>query len=130
MRQNIRESYERGNATAEFVMVVSLVILLFAGVLQLAFILHTRNMLQDAVSSGARYGTLLDRSHGEGAVRAQELIQQTLPDNYASDVSFEETTVDGVRMLKVTARTPLPIIGSFGISDVITVSGHAIIQSQ
>lgn len=123
-----RELSETGNATAEFVMVISLVILLFAGILQLAFILHTRNMLQDAVSAGARYGTLLDRRYEDGVARAQELGEQNLPDGYASKVSSSVTEVQGIPMLQVTAQAPLPLIGPFGLPDTLKVSGHAIIQ--
>ncbi|MDO4917597.1 MAG: pilus assembly protein, partial [Rothia sp. (in: high G+C Gram-positive bacteria)] len=56
---------ERGNAPAEFVMVMALVMLLFGVVLQVSFALYARNILIDAASSGARYGTLLDRSYSD-----------------------------------------------------------------
>nr|WP_273544746.1 TadE family protein [Arthrobacter jiangjiafuii] len=116
---------EAGSAVVDFVMVGALLTLLFLSIIQLALVLHIRNTLIDAAASGARYGTLADRSPGDGAERTEELIRIALNDSLAEDVAFEETTLDGARMLKITVRAPLPVIGLLGPSDGLEVTGHA-----
>lgn len=121
-------SAEAGNATTEFVMVIGLVVLLFAGVLQVAFVLYTRNMMVDAAASGARYGTLLDRSYEDGAVRTRQLLDDNLPVGGTTEVSYQVVNHSGVQMLEMRVNAPLPIIGPFGVPHTLTVSGHAALQ--
>ncbi|MCC9176109.1 pilus assembly protein [Arthrobacter sp. zg-Y750] len=106
-------------------MVGALVSLMFMAVIQLALVLHVRNTLIDAAASGARYGALADRSPADGAERTSGLIEGALGGEYAADVRSSETVVDGVRMLEITVRAPLPVIGLIGPQDGIEVSGHA-----
>jgi hypothetical protein len=110
----------------DFVMVGALVTLLFLSILQLALVLHVRNTLIDAAASGARYGTLADRTPADGAERTAELIRVALNDAWAEDVSYAETTEGGVRMLRVTVRAPLPVLGFLGPSGGLEVSGHGV----
>ena len=105
-------------------MVGALLTLLFISIVQLALVLHVRNTLIDAAASGARYGTLADRTPADGAERTAELIRLALNDSLAEDVSFQETTSDGVRMLQITVRAPLPVIGFIGPSNGMEVTGH------
>ena len=51
---------ERGSAVADFVMVAGLVSFLFVGLLQLGFVLHTRNTLIASAAEGARLGARAD----------------------------------------------------------------------
>ncbi|WP_237704731.1 TadE/TadG family type IV pilus assembly protein [Nesterenkonia sp. F] len=62
---------ERGAATAEFTMVAALLALLFVLTLQLAVLVHVRNTLIDAASTGARFGALDDRSAEDGVARTE-----------------------------------------------------------
>lgn len=107
-------------------MVGALLTLLFMSIVQLALVLHVRNTLIDAAASGARYGTLADRTPADGAERTADLIRMALNDSLAEDVTFEETMVGGVRMLQVTVRAPLPVIGFLGPSDGLEVTGHGL----
>ena len=56
-------------------MVAGLSAILFALTLQLVFALHVRNVLIDAASHGARYGTLADRGPADAQERTRELIE-------------------------------------------------------
>ena len=115
---------EEGSAVVDFVMVGALLTLLFMSIVQLALVLHVRNTLIDAAASGARYGTLADRTPSDGADRTAELIRLALNDSLAEDVSFQETTRGGVRMLQITVRAPLPVIGFLGPGGGLEVTGH------
>ena len=106
-------------------MVGALAGLMFMAVIQLALALHVRNTLIDAASTGARYGTLADRSPEDGVERTAALIGTTLGDEYAGDVSSREQTVNGSRLLEITVRAPLPVIGLIGPGNGIEVKGHA-----
>ncbi|WP_370646972.1 TadE/TadG family type IV pilus assembly protein [Arthrobacter sp. zg-Y844] len=116
---------ERGSAVVDFVMVGALVSLVFMAVVQLALVLHVRNTLIDAAATGARYGTLADRTPADGAARTAALIGSSLGEEYAGDVAYSEQTVDGARLLEITVRAPLPVIGFVGPGDGIEVKGHA-----
>ncbi|MER1995641.1 MAG: TadE family protein [Arthrobacter sp.] len=94
-------------------------------VIQLALILHVRNTLIDAASSGARYGTLADRTPGDGVERTRQLISGSLSSGYARDISHTRAAGDGRSMLEVRVRAPLPVIGLLGPRGGIEVTGHA-----
>ena len=112
----------------DFVLVGALVSLMFLAVIQLALVLHVRNTLIDAAAAGARYGTLSDRSPEDGVERTSTLIEGTLGRRYALDVSSAEETVQDPRMLEITVRAPLPVIGLIGPRDGIEVTGHAALR--
>lgn len=119
---------DRGNVTAEFVMVSMLVLMLFGVVLQISFALYTHNILIDAASSGARYGTLLDRTSSDGVTRTEQIIQNSLPDIYRTSVSSSVVNAEGTQALEITVEATLPVVGPFGFDQGMEVSGHAIIQ--
>ena len=117
---------DAGSAVVDFVLVGALLTLLFMSIIQLALVLHVRNTLIDAAASGARYGTLADRTPADGAERTADLIRVALNDSLAEDVSYAETTHGGVRMLQITVRAPLPVVGLLGPSGGLEVTGHGV----
>ena len=121
-------SGERGSAVVDFVLVGALLTLFFLGIIQLALVLHVRNTLIDAAASGARYGTLADRSAADARERTTQLIGVALTPEFARDVSTAEISYGGVRTLEVTVRSPLPVIGLIGPRELLEVKGHAAIQ--
>ncbi|MEB7505739.1 TadE family protein [Arthrobacter koreensis] len=118
-------AHEDGSAVVDFVLVGALLTLLVMAVVQLALILHVRNTLTDAAASGARYGTLADRSPEDGVERARELISGTLSSGFAQDVTYSRVGGDGGSMLQIQVRAPLPVIGLIGPTGGIEVRGHA-----
>ena len=118
---------QRGSAVAEFVMVSAVLMLLFMACLQIGFALHVRNTVQDASSTGARYGALRDRTPQDGAERTREILSASLPQRYAQDVRASVTSDGAQRVLQITVATPLPVLGPWGPAQGIEVSGHAIL---
>lgn len=112
----------------DFVLVGGLLTLFFLAIVQLTLVLHVRNTLTDAAASGARYGTLADRSAVDARERTAQLIGVALNTEFAQDVTTSEATFQGVRTLEVTVRAPLPVIGLIGPRAVLEVKGHAAIQ--
>jgi Flp pilus assembly protein TadG len=118
---------ERGAAVVDFVLVGALLTMFFVSIIQLALILHVRNTLIDAAASGARYGTLADRSADDARRRTGELIGTALNADFARDIETREVTFQGLRTLEVTVRAPLPVIGLIGPREGLEVTGHAAI---
>jgi hypothetical protein len=58
------------------------------------------------------------------------LITATLSDSFARDVTAREQVVAGVRVVEVTVRAPLPVIGPVGPAERLTVSGRAFSERQ
>ena len=116
---------ESGSAVAEFVMVSALLTMLFISVLQLALVLHVRNTLMDAAASGARFGTLADRSPAEGVQRTRELIAGSLGAGLSQDVEFRDITIGDQPGLRITVSAPFPLLGYFAVGGHLNVSGEA-----
>ncbi|WP_051478651.1 TadE/TadG family type IV pilus assembly protein [Arthrobacter sp. H5] len=122
-----RRGNESGSAVVDFALVGALLTVVFIAIIQLALVLHVRNSLIDAASSGARYGTLADRTPGDAAARTSSLISGSLNSGFAQDITVGTTNVDGIELLRVTVRAPLPVIGLIGPGGAMEVSGHAVL---
>ncbi|WP_416416978.1 TadE family protein [Paenarthrobacter aromaticivorans] len=109
----------------DFVMIGALLTLLFMAIVQLTLVLHVRNTIVDAAASGARYGTLADRTATDAEARTSELIETALNGDFAADVTTAERNLDGIRALEVTVRAPMPVVGLIGPRGVMEVTGHA-----
>lgn len=111
----------------DFVLVSALVTVLFLAVIQLALLLHVRNTLADAASSAARYGALADRTAADARERAAMLLDASLGSGYAQDVQAAVTSVGGVQTMTVRVVAPMPLLGLFGPSRTLEMSGHAVV---
>lgn len=121
---------DEGAAVVDFVLIGGLIVVIALGIVQLTLGLHVRNTLVDSASAGARYGALEGRSAGDAVRRTRELVGGSLTDGYASDVSARRVVVDGVEMVEVEIRAPLPVIGLIGPAGRMTVTGHAIAEDD
>ncbi len=119
---------QTGSAVVDFVLVGALLTVLFLAIIQLTLVLHVRNTVVDAAASGARYGTLGDRNAADAKDRTEQLITGALNADYARSVTVTEEVYLGVRTLKVTVRSPLPVLGLIGPGSTLEVSGHAALQ--
>ena len=128
----MRATGERGNSTVEFVLVSVLVVALFLLVLQVAFTLHTRNLLVASAQEGARYGANADRGPADAAARTREVVADAFSPTLAGRMSYDadEVAVGGRAAMRVTVTGPVPIVflpaGPFSI----TVRGHALEEAR
>lgn len=109
-------------------MVAALVLILVMGVIQIAIAVHVRSLLIDSAAEGARRAALTGNSVDDGTARARELITADLNASYAKDVTGQRTVVDGLDVIEVTVRAPLPVIGLLGPAGTIEVHGHALVE--
>ena len=121
---------ESGSAVADFAMVSGLLSLMFLAVFQLGLALHIRNTLISCASEGARYGARANATPQDGVARAGQLVRASLTDRYAHDITATTTTVNGVQVLQVRIRAPLPILGPLGPDRVLSVQARAFSESQ
>src|SRR3954462_2353878 len=101
---------DRGSAAVDFVLVGSLVTLLFLGVVQLGIDYHVRNVMAACVAEGARYGANADVADpNAGAEHANELIRESLGSSFAHATAVRaDDLVDGAPVIAVTATARLP----------------------
>ncbi len=112
-------------------MVSGLVVVFFLAAFQLGFTLYVRNTLIAHAAEGARYGARADATPADGVDRARTMIRASLRDSYAQDVTAQRTTTDGgAAVVQVRVSAPLPVVGPWGPSGQLTVSGRAYAEDQ
>ena len=101
---------------------------LFLGVMQLGFVLHTRNVLVAAAQEGARYGANADRGPADAAARARAVVGDALSPGIAAslDPEAQVVVVDGLPVMEVTLSGPLPLFFLPAGPLRLSVSGHAL----
>jgi Flp pilus assembly protein TadG len=122
----LRGRTQRGAAVVDFVLVMTLLVPLVLGILQVGLVLHVRNTLTAAASEGARLAGTHDREPADGAARTRALITGSLSGRYASDVIATRTDLGGYLGVEVVVRASVPALGLLGPSVELTVSGHAV----
>jgi Flp pilus assembly protein TadG len=125
-RTDRRVRRERGAAVVDFVLVVVVLVPLFLAIMQVALVLHVRNSLVAAASEGARYAATVDRGPEDGAQRTRELIESSLANRFADDVTASQTQVDGYPGVVVDVNAKVPTLGLWGPAITLHVSGHAV----
>lgn len=120
-------SRDSGAAVVDFVLVGALVTVIFVAMLQLALVLHVRNTMADAASSAARYGALGDRTAEDARARAILLMDGALGPSYVQDVTVSVKNQGGLDLLEVSINAPLPLLGLFGPTRSLEMTGHAVI---
>ncbi|MDT3438981.1 pilus assembly protein [Pseudofrankia sp. BMG5.37] len=112
----------------EFVMVSTLLLFLFLGIIQVGLVLHVRNTLAANAAEGARHGANLGVDPTDGGPYAQRLIAGSIPGR--SDTTCTGAQIDGpggVPLVQVTCevRVPLSLL-PFGGGVTVHVTGHAV----
>jgi hypothetical protein len=117
---------ERGSAVVDFVLVSTILVPLFLGILQIGLFLYVRNTVTAAASEGAHYAAVLNRGPADGEARTRELISGVVTDGLIDSVDAEETDIDGQPGVEVTVHAHMPPLGLWGPGIEFTVQGHAV----
>ena len=121
---------DRGAAVSEFAMLAGLVSLIMLAAAQLALALHLHNTATAHVIEGARHGARADSSPAQGAERARQLLEDSLPGTGGVSVSASRVSVAGMEVVEVSASLSLPVFGPFGPAEAMTVTGQAYAEDQ
>ncbi len=116
---------DHGSAAVEFVLVAPLVMLLLAGILQIALAMHVRATLTSAAAEGARAASLAGADPQAGVTRARSLVEQTLAASVVRDVTATAGTAGAVDVMIVRIEADLPLVGLLGPAA-LTVEGRAL----
>ena len=128
MRRTDGGRHDRGAATVDFVLVGTLVTLLFLAVLQLGIDFYVRNVLAACLADGARYGANADvGSPAAGAAKANQEIRRALGSAYATAEPAPSVDVAGATVFRLTARARLPLLAWFlPAGPAVDASGEAL----
>lgn len=124
---------DRGSAPVDFVLVGSLVIVMFLALLQLGIDYHVRNVLAACAAEGARYGANADVASADaGAAKANDLIAQSVGSAYATAVAApQQDEVDGAPVVTVEVTARLPLLAWFlPVGPTVHAVGHALLEHR
>jgi Flp pilus assembly protein TadG len=121
-----RRRSAHGAAIVDFVLVLTILVPLFLGVLQVGLVLMVRNTLASAAAEGARHAAALDRDLADGEARTRAQIDGALPGRFADDVHATTVAIEGQPAVRVTVRATVPALGLGGPGVEISVQGHAV----
>jgi hypothetical protein len=124
---------DRGSAPVDFVLVGSLVTLLFMALLQLGVDFYVRNVLAACVADGARYGANADIANASaGAAQANEEIRHALGSSYATAYAAPRQPTDhGVPVVTVDVRVRLPLLAWFlPVGPTARATGQALMEPR
>ncbi len=107
-------------------LVLAVLLPLFAGIVQVALVLHVRNTLTSAASEGARHAATYDHDLADGEQRTRDEIGRALAARFAEEVRIEEHVVEGRPGVRVTVEATVPAFGLGGPSVSLRVRGHAV----
>lgn len=113
----------------EFVLVGTLLLFLFLGVVQVGMVLHVRNVLTADAAEGARHAASLGVPDTAGGPYAEALIRSSVPGaaRQLRCVGGRATGDGGVPLARVTCggRIVLSVL-PLGLSVPLSVSGRAV----
>ncbi|MDO5721439.1 MAG: ABC transporter [Actinomycetaceae bacterium] len=116
---------EAGSQVVSHVLVQVMVVIVLLGLLQLAYVLHIRNLTLDAASEGARRAALAGATLDEGEQRARDLIEASLGKARIGEVKATEVQVEGVTQVTLTINTSLPVLGPWGLPRSMEIKARA-----
>lgn len=101
-----------------------LLLFLFALVVQVGLLLHTRTLLVAAAAEGARYGADADRTDDDGAVRALEVVHASLPGAVDATARAVPRSTPDLVDIEVTGTLPVALLPVRSVH--LTVHAHAV----
>jgi Flp pilus assembly protein TadG len=125
LRRRRRRS-DVGSAIVDFALVSVVLVPLFFGILQLALIWHVKTTLTSAASEGARYGAAYNRTTADGQRRTGQVIDETFGTDFRDQVTASDSTVSGQPGVEVDVSAQVPVLGFWGPTITVEVSGHAV----
>lgn len=117
---------ESGAAVVDFVLVMLLVVPLVLGIMQVALVMHVRNVTTAAAAEGARTQAALDAAPGAGEERTRSQVETGVGDRFVRSITVTPATVAGSPGVEVTVVSEVPPLGLLGPGMTVTVTGHAV----
>lgn len=109
-------------------MVMTILIPLVLGIIQVGLVLHVRNTVTAAASDGARAGSTLGAGPSDATLRTRHLISDAVDARYATDVTAAVQNGAAGPTMVVRVRAQVPPLGLFGPGVPIDVTGRSIME--
>lgn len=128
--RDTRDASDAGAAPVDFVLVGSLLTLLFLAILQVGVDFYVRNLLAASAADGARYAANADVADpAAAATRTGELIRGALGGHLAARATARGVAVDGQPTVEVDVTARLPLLAWFlPAGPTVHVTGHALVE--
>ena len=129
----------RGQALAEFALVLPLVLLFIAGIIEMGRAWNIKQAVTDAAREGARYSVVQDpaiTTEDDVKTKIQERLALASIDTSTSTITFAGTFHGSGGEMTVTVSTPYQmgligaLLGWAGAPSVVTVSTEATMRSE
>lgn len=114
----------------DFVLVSSLLSVVFVALLQVGLALYVRNTLVACAAEGARLGARADSTPAAGVARTRELVAASVSAGFAQRVTATTTRSNGVEVVTVEVVASMPVVGLLGPSGGFHVTGRAFLERQ
>ena len=102
------------------------VVPLVLGIMQVALVMHVRNVTTAAAAEGARAQAVLDAAAGTGEERTRTQIAAGIGERFVRTVTVTPTIVAGSPGVEVTVVSEVPALGLLGPGMTVEVTGHAV----
>jgi Flp pilus assembly protein TadG len=121
-----RDQRERGSSVVEFVLVLTILLPLFLGILQLGLFLHVRNTLVACAHEGAREAANYDGTYADGRAVTFGCISGALSANMARQIAPRQQFAAGQELVVMRVSARMPAMGLWGPTFDFAVEGHAV----
>lgn len=133
-----RRFNERGQALAEFALVLPLVLLFIAGIVEMGRAWNIKQVVTDAAREGARYAVVQDMAVDSNVVKAKIMERLALAHVETADISISPSAdwrVSGMPMtITVTTQFRMALIkgllGWAGVPSTVPISTQAIMRNE
>jgi Flp pilus assembly protein TadG len=125
-RGSWQDQRELGSSVVEFVLVLTILLPLFLGILQLGLFLHVRNTLVACAHEGAREAANYDGTSAGGRAVTIGCISGALSANMARQVSPRQQFAAGQELVVMRVSARMPAMGLWGPTFDFSVEGHAV----
>lgn len=132
-RSLTRAADDRGSSVVEFVLVCTLLMLLFFGALQVAVYSYARTAVAAAAADGARQGAALGASADDASRRAQDVLKRTLPGvrgRIRCQAARSTDVASGLPISRVRCTGDIPaVLAPLGIGAHLDLAAAALAES-
>jgi Flp pilus assembly protein TadG len=110
VRHTTRRRRDEGSAVVDFVLVGTLLLFLFLGVVQVGLILHMRNVITANAAEAARYAANLQVDPSAGGAKARELTAEELSARVADGMSCSSRLTGDLVTVECDGQLPLTFL--------------------
>lgn len=119
---------DEGSAVVEFVLVLTVLMPLFLGIVQLALVLHVRNTAAAAAGEGARRAAVQGATPQDGLARTHDQLRDAISMRFVTDTRVETVQLEGMPAYRVVLDLEVPALGLGGPGVAFSVNGSAVLE--